>query len=75
MYHFDMTLKIYRSPSRSILCFEDERTYEEISTDEANAIIHSENVIVVNRETLYNAYRDLACFGYKRREKNESDET
>ncbi|MGM0260515.1 hypothetical protein IGK73_002405 [Enterococcus sp. AZ102] len=68
-----MKLKIYRSHTRSILCYENERTYEEISTDEANAIIRTfKNVIVADRRDLANTYRDLASFGYRRREKNEN---
>lgn len=65
-----MGIKIYRSPTRSILCYECERTYTEISTKEANEIIRTvSGVIVANRQDLAQAYRDLCGFGYKRREK------
>lgn len=70
-----MKLKIYRSHTRSILCYEYERTYTEISTKDANAIIRTfKGVVVADRQDLAQAYRDLCGFEYRRREKDESNE-
>ncbi len=65
-----MKLKIYRSHTRSILCYERERTYTEISTKDANVIIRTfKGVVVADRQDLAQAYLDLANFGYRRRAK------
>lgn len=69
----NMKLKIYRSRTRSILCFEYERTYTKISTKDANVIMRTfSGVVVADRQDLAQAYLDLANFGYRRREKNEN---